>query len=290
MKGLLLFGALLMAGVAQAQEFDVFDDNDFLDPRIRGAELRSDGRRVRDQGSDFQIVRMVSGGISNYTWRSQPTNAKVGFLHLTHSIYRGAYQTNFKLTTLQAGSGASLPRYRATSQFARYFLTPIVDGQSKQKEQIAGRLLVTASFEENRGRAADHAAPYYNLEIGAELDAAVPLPRGRSASGSLVWVRRELGEKAGRIQRLTYFYRLVDRTYHNRFRLGASLGVGGEKQADWHWGAARFGLLSSVDLGRAGAVKLTWTPTVLPASRDRHVYQEVALFFDRTLMKSVRRR
>jgi hypothetical protein len=284
-KRLLLSCAFVLAGAAQAQEFDIFDENDFLDPRIRGAEFRSDGRRVRDPGTDFQILRMSTGGISNYTWRSEPTNANVGFLHLTHSIYRGGYQANFKLTTLQAGSRAALPRYRATTQFARYFLTPIVNGASKEREQIAGRLLLTASFEENRVRTAGGAARDYNLEIGAELDAAIPLPRGRNANGSLVWVRRELGQKAGRIQRLTYFYRFVDRTYFGRVRFGTSLGVGGEKQTEWHWGAARLGFLSSINISRAGTMKLTYTPTVLPASRDRRVYQEIALFFDRTLMK-----
>jgi hypothetical protein len=290
MRRLLLWCALAFAAAAQAQEFDTFDDNDFLDPRIRGAEFRSDGRRVRDPGTDFQIMRVATGGISNYTWRSQPTNTNVGFLQLTHSIYRGGYQANFKLTTLQAGSSAALPRYRATTQFARYFLTPIVNRMSKEREQIAGRLLVTASFEENHGRAPGSAAPDYNMEIGAELDAAIPLPRGRSASGSLVWVRRELGEKVGRIQRLTYFYRFADRTYFNRLRMGISAGVGGEKQAEWHWGAARLGVLSSMDMGRLGTMKLTWTPTVLPASSDRRVYQEIGLFVDRTLMKSVNRR
>jgi hypothetical protein len=290
MRVALVLASLFLCAGAAAQEFDVFDLNDFVDPRIRGAEYNDNGDLLAP-GDDVQIVRAAAGVVRNYQWRNTQTSEDARFFHLTHGFYRGRHQVNGKVTVLDGKGESPLPRYRGTAQWATYIVTRVKLAGDEDATQVAGRFLVSASIEENRykdrerRRTRDH-----NFELGVQTDVAVPLPRGRSVTGSLVFMTRDMGEM-GRAQRLTYFYRLDDRTFLNRFRLGTTIGVGGERTDAWHWGATRLGLTGAIDIPGIGTtLNVAWTPTYIPGARDRHMFHEVAVFLDRTLFTSLRPR
>jgi hypothetical protein len=314
MRRALLALALLVAAAARAQEFDVFDFNDFVDPRLHGVIFKNNGVQGRDNGDWLTITRLTSGGIANYEWRNNPTGARVVFANLVTSSYLGLTQANFKVTTLHDFDGDNgrsfLPRYRFTTQLARYFvINSHRDAGPFTLDQLAGRLLLSASLEENRfartalrpggpppGQTPDATLSpsavtlhkrRLNSELGAELDLSIPLPHGAVANGSLVIVSRDMGD-LGRTHRVTYFYRLEDRTLNDRIRISTSLGVGGEKSKEWHWGALRAGFIGAVKLGKRATLNAAWTPTYQPGARNHRVFHEVALFVDRTLHVSIR--
>lgn len=291
MKRLVLVLLVFCAVPAGAQEFDVFDFNDFLDPRLRGAEYAGNGNTIVQPGDDVQILRITTGIIRNYQWHNRPTEEEARFLHFAHSIYRGRNQWTGKLTALDGDGDSTVPRYRGTLQWGTYRLQKAKLSTDLEPQKIASRFLISATIEENRyknvliGRTRD-----YNTELGLQADVSLPLPRGRSVMGSLVYMTRDMGELGG-AQRLTYFYRIDDRRIGEHLQFGATFGVGGEKTDKWHWGATRIGLLGAAELPWVGGtMNVVWTPTYVPGARERNVFHEVAVFFDRTLLTSIRAR
>jgi hypothetical protein len=304
---------LSCAGTLAAQELDVFDLNDFVDPRVHGATFDRFGR-LTSRGDHFRVVRVTTGAVSDYAWHNTPTHDNVGFVHVVASDYRGAFQSNVKLTLLNAEHTLDLPRWRAATQFAYYTLHQANTAvKTKSIERIAGRLLIGVAAEENplRDVVAGGHAGRFNTEVSVELDAAMSVFGGRNASGSLVWVSRsttadvtetvfqpgglpsaffaggqpfeQVVTRAQRTQRATYYYRLDDKLLASRYRIGASFGVGGEKSDRWRWGATRVGLHGSAAIGGAGSVNVTWTPTFIPSAAGKRTTQEVAIFLNRTL-------
>ena len=122
MKRLLVAALLLLcAAAAVAQEFEIFDPNDFVDPRERGAVFAPTGMRLLSPGAAFSVVRVYGGIVSNYQWRDTPSGADLSFAHVVWNRYRDNWQLNLKLTTYDVQAGAQLPWYRGTVQFGRYF-------------------------------------------------------------------------------------------------------------------------------------------------------------------------
>jgi hypothetical protein len=304
---------LSCAGTAAAQELDVFDLNDFVAPASLGATFDLHGR-LTDRGDDFRVVRITTGAVSGYAWQNTPARDHVGFLHLAASEYRGAFQSNVKLTLFNTEHSSDLPRWRAATQFAYYMLHQAnTAAKATGVERIAGRLMITVAAEENplRGVVSGGHPGHFNTDLAVELDTAMSIFGGRNASGSLVWVSRSTTAtvieqqqpyqgpccvsgpllpfqptisvtRAQRIQRATYYYRLEDKLLASRYRIGASVGVGGEKSDRWR-GATRVGLHGSAAIGGAGSVNVTWTPTFIPSAAGKRITQEVAIFLNRTL-------
>ena len=82
-----LLSALLPILPMQAQELDIYDINDFVDPR--------------DLGKDsFLVSRIIVGGVTRYLDVFRPTNSDVAFGHLATSYYRGSWQANWKHTRI----------------------------------------------------------------------------------------------------------------------------------------------------------------------------------------------
>jgi hypothetical protein len=317
-RSLITFALLFTAASLSAQEFDVFDLNDFVDPRLHGAVYDHHGK-LTDRGDVFRLVRIATGGISDYAWRSTPTHDNVGFLHVVASEYRGNLQANLKATFLEGQHDNALPRYRLMTQVAHYTLHQASSEVKKGGvRRIAGRALLSMAIEENRLDVITGApVRRFNTEIAAEVDVAMSLPGGRNASGSLVWTSRQTatpGEQicvanctnalplefldpsqppspkyvftpgqTHRIQRASYYYRLEEHTLANRYRFGVSFGVGGEKTDRWRWGATRVGVRGAMDVGHLGTFNVTWTPTFVPRSVGRRTTQEVAIFLDQTV-------
>ncbi|HKS22349.1 MAG TPA: hypothetical protein VJZ76_06100 [Thermoanaerobaculia bacterium] len=287
-----LAAVLLLCSIAsRAQEFEIFDPNDFIDPRERGAVFAPTGWQLLAPGSPFSVVRVYGGQVSNYQWRDTPTGADLTFAHVVWNRYRDNRQFNLKLTTYDVEEGAHLPWYRGTIQFARYFAIPTTRGMSVgagDPVRAAGRILFTGSLEQNPLRETDVRARVVDHEFGIEVDAYLRTTRF-TTSGSVVWTRRVVDD--GRYaDRLVYFYRGPEISkFDNRLRFAANLACGGEHTDRWRWGATRLIATTSIDLPtaggrRLGTVNLAWGPSYLPGSATQRTQRELAIYFDRTVM------
>lgn len=276
-----IFILLFVAVAANAQEFDVFDPNDFIDPRERGAVFKAGGFGTTAPGDEFTLLRAYAGRVSDYQWRNTPTNAELSFLHLTSNVYRGDKQLNLKLTVLDGNTEARVPAYRGRIQFGQYFVTASRKKDGSESDlRMSGRWLVTASAEENTLQARNDSRFLY--EFGVELDGYVRYRRANIV-GSVVWMRRKVAENQV-IDRLTYVYRFPEGSIRN-VRLNTSLGVGGERSTGWHWGATRALLVATYDLDVLhSSINLAYGPTYVPGDRLRNVYHEVAFYVDSTLL------
>jgi len=285
-RAALVIGLALAASAAAAQELDIFELSDFMDPRLRGAAFDKSGFAAIEHGSDFKIVRAVAGGVKNYDWRTRPSGRDVSFLHIVASHYSGLMQGNVKVTALGTPGDATLPRYRLTTQIARYMLSSVLDPNSKAAERYAGRFLATTSAEQTRSCHQNVCASHTDYEIGAQIDTSIPLRHGRSASGSLIAAFRNTAEE-GRLFRATFVSRLADRSF-KRVRVGAAFDVSAERASSlWKMGAVRLGMSYAYDIAAGVALNVAWTPSfVLPEPR-RRLHNEVAFFVDRKLYSKI---
>jgi hypothetical protein len=285
---------LLAASASTAQELDVFEISDFMDPRIRGAEFDKAGNRALEPGSDFRIWRAAMGGVMNYDWRTRPSDTDLKFLHVVGSYYSGLYQGNVKLTALQGSASTTMPRYRLTTQLARYRLTKIHDPLTKSIEKDSGRVLITTSFEQssicgssnNRSAARRACDTHTDYEIGAQLDTSVQLPRDRSVTGSVIMAFRNTAED-GPVFRGTYVNRLIDKSF-DRYRVGTAFDVSVERaSSSWKMGAVRVGVSYAIDIGGGMAANVAWTPTFVITEPGRRLHHELAFFVDRTIYSRI---
>jgi hypothetical protein len=127
---LLLLASALCASM-QAQELDIYDIDDFVDPRQLGAVVGPYGR-LTCPCDRFLVSRLMGGGVANYIDVFRPTAADATFIHLATSYYRGPWQANWKLTRLSREDFLSderpiretditrTPQHKSTLQLARY--------------------------------------------------------------------------------------------------------------------------------------------------------------------------
>jgi hypothetical protein len=289
---------ILVASAAFAQELDIFEITDFMDPRLRGLEFDNAGRDAIEHGSDFKIVRAVAGAARDYDWRTKPTGRDVQFVHITGSYYSGLMQGSIRLTTLNTPSDSSLPHYRLTTEVARYLLDTVQIPGSRLTQKMAERFLLTTSVEQtnvcktgnDRGtseQTQNVCHGHVDYEIGAQYDTSIPLGANRgSATGSLI-VAFRISAEQGRIFRATYVGRVVDLGF-DRMRVGVAYDVSAERaSSSLRWGATRVSLLYAVDLAAGTAVNVAWTPTFILTEPGRRVHNEVALFIDRKLYSKI---
>jgi hypothetical protein len=283
MRGAILsFVLLLLATAGVAQEFDIFDPNDFLDPRMRGGAFDGTGFRMKENGDEFIIVRAYGGRVTDYQWRNQATDVDLSFLHVTASRYAGNRQWNLKLTGFNPDEGADdLPRYRATGQLGYYFATQDVHGDEKEDEDDergSGRVLFTYSFEtaDSSGEGAQRAH-----EFGIEVDALLHIGRFRE-TGSLIWMHRSKGAGETGSDRFTYYYRPRNINW-GKLQLTAGIGAGLERTSEWHAGALRAVMNASYTLPWGFSVNASYAPAYLPSLEERKTYHELAIYLDRTV-------
>lgn len=291
MRAPLAILALLCAFPAAAQELDIFDPTDFIDPRERGTVFREGRFGVEEAGKPFSLVRVYGGRVGDYQWRTTATDADVGFVHVASSFYRGARQLNVKLTSFRADEEARIPAYRGTVQLGRYFVTgPVGLPDMPDDARISGRVLVTWSVEENpyRNDAGTIRRDRLNHDFGLQADVRLPMPKLAGADhldGSFIWMRRRIDE-ATFVDRVSYLYRFRQRLRSNgRLRLNAALGGGAERAASWHCCVARAVVTASFTIPRVDTgINVAFAPTFSPASDGRRTHYEVAVYLDRTVL------
>jgi hypothetical protein len=270
----------LLAASAVAQEFDIFDPNDFLDPRVRGASFNTTGLGLSKEGDTFSSIRAYSGRVTDYQWRNQPTDIDLTFLHLAGSIYRGDKQFSLKFTGFDPDQGAEqLPRYRTTAQFGYYFATQSTVPGREDSQRVSGRLLFNYTFED--AATTSSGVRQHAHEYGVEADAYVrlgPVP----VMGSLVWTRRAAGE-SDTSDRVSYLYRPPNLRFHH-LNLKAVLGVGAEHSQSWHMGALRGVFTAGYELPWDFTFNASYAPAYLPGLPNRRTYHELAIYVDRTIL------
>jgi hypothetical protein len=272
--------ASLLAATAAAQEIDVFDPTDFVDPRIRDAIFQEDGFGVRQKGMDFALVRISAGRVFDYQWRNASTKANPYFANLTSSFYRGDKQLNLKIAKFSADSETGIPTLRTTLQAGQYFL----------RGDIACRVLATWALERNPydGSGATRRQSF-NHEFGLQTDIQLRLPKPIKGldhiDGSLIWMRRHINEDTY-VDRISYLYRFRERQKSNgRLQLNASLGFGAEHANGWQCCLARGVFTATYMIPRVNiGVNAAFAPSFAPAGGGRRSHRELALYLDGTII------
>ncbi|HYR27639.1 MAG TPA: hypothetical protein VEU30_04195 [Thermoanaerobaculia bacterium] len=296
---LFLFASLVFCAAGSAQEIDIFDDNDFIDPRERGGVFSDQPWSMKEPGHPFYLVRLYGGAVSDYQWRTSATDADLAFLHAAGSFYRGDKQLNVKFTTFHADDQARLPSYRATLQLGQYLaLDPVIATRESEGKRIVNRLLVTWAIEDNPYRSdpgvprsdrpgegtAEVRRDRFNHEFGIESDVQLG-----NVDGAFIWMRRRI-EAGSYVDRISYLYRFRERLRSNdRLRLNASFGFGTERTDSWHCCLARavFTATFVIPLIDTG-FNLAWAPTYSPVGEERQTHNEFAFYLDRTVIARLR--
>ena len=289
----LLALSICCAVAARAQEFDIFDTNDFLDPRMRGVALIPDehGIKMSDE-APFLVSKISVGRVSDYYSRTMPTGADLNVAHLATSYYRGRHQFNLKLTDYQNyGNGPSestpMPRRRATFQWGVYeadvLNSPARPDADPPKDVthsvVLNRYMFSLSVED-----AFMNAKSRNYELGSEVDVRIP---GTEVLGTLSYVMRHTPD--GVAQRFAYVYRFGQEGF-KRVNVDWSLGYVAQKANHWQWGNLRPAVHARIALDRlSSAIHVAYAPTisVIGGIRMRH---ETAIFVDYTTIAHVFRR
>lgn len=289
MRTLLVSAVILCAAAAAAQEFDIYDPNDFIDPRVRGVVFDRGRFGILENGTDFTLMRVYAGSIFDYQWRATSTGADVKFLHLATAFYRGDTQFNLKLTGFDPHGTASIPTSRATLQGGKYFVTGR-NPEGGPDRRIAGRILLTWSVERN-SQESEPGVDRLHHEFGVESDVRLPLPFAKldSVDGSIIWMRRRIAERQY-VDRVSYLYRLRERHRSNgRLQLNAGVGFGADHGDGWHCCLARGVFTATFIVPRINVgVNAAFAPTYgTAAGGGRRMRREVAVYLDRTLIAHV---
>lgn len=285
MKRIALALVLLIAAAANAQEFDIFEISDFVDPRLRGTEYGEDGLRTVTAGYPFLVSRVSVGAIRDYYWRTAPTGANVAVFHDVTSFYWGANQLNLKLTHLRTQEDDSIiPKSRGVLQYARYTARTQPAGENEEEPSVfVSRYMVGLAVEESPDALEDlkgHRS--VNYELAAELDVRLPLT---GILGTISYVKRYAGESYS-TQRFAYV--LHSGLYNYRgVRFDMNLAFGAQKTETWRWGDLRPTFHARVPLDKVGTVvHLAYSPTISFEGGFDHRH-EVALFLDRAIFARV---
>lgn len=287
-----LAGAMfLFCSVARAQELEVFDPIDFLDPRDRGAVFSDRLLGVDQKGDSFLLMRVYAGRVEDYQWRTTATDANLTFVHLTSSFYHGDKQLTMKVTGFHADDESNLPSYRASFQIGQYIAGRTFGVRDKDADsRVSGRILGTWSIEQNPFRSDPGVTrrDTMNHELGVQADVRMPLPRWISKrekiDGSFIWMRRWIDDETY-LDRLSYVYRFRERRRSNhRLQLNANLGFGAERAEGWHCCAIRLAVVAGFTIPRVDTrINVALAPAFSPSSRGRRTHTELAVYVDRTL-------
>jgi hypothetical protein len=303
----LLIGLFLLCGKAAAQELDIFDINDFVDPRALGATV-SDTGRLQCPCRHFLASRFLTGRVNQYDENAIATRANVFFGRLATSYYAGLWQLNWKSSILRAPGNIQdvrplsrliTPRQKHSLQVGRYWA--IGTGRS-DSEPVMLRAEVSWALNGYHGiavRRPRHPVSTYQSffgeELGLEVDTSLPL-LGRRISGSFVIVggfdggqrfssvmRFRSPAEAFRNKRVSYVYRLP-RVSGAGVSFDATFGA---ETFFRHW--TREGLIlvpsleaTSQPVPKLGTrVHLRYEPSIYRPGRTTH---QLAVFIDQPVL------
>ena len=176
MRTALAVAVLLYAIAACAQELDVFDVNDFVDPRNLGATLTPNGALACPCHRAL-VATMIGGGVHDYVDVLRPTSADVLFAHVAASYYAGLWQVNLKTTGFEKTTALSdritgeVPNRKYSLQLGHYYTF------GRRDPPVLRAQLNYSGIEYRRPDSA------WDRELGAEVDISF-----RRFAGSLVYL------------------------------------------------------------------------------------------------------
>lgn len=290
---------VLLARPLLAQEFTIFDLNDFIDPRELGATLAEDGA-FRCPCLQFLITRAIVGVDHDFLNVMQPTQLDVGFVHLATSYYRGPWQFNLKTTLLRelrrpeaaAVSRFSMPREALALQIGKYrtskYEAPSSDEEDTPREeflveryQLSWRISRYLEPSDDSPATESRTDTVYRHEFGAEMDL-----RTKGVVGSITYTM--IADEADTVSfserpgRLAYVYRFdAYEAVGLKFEPTFSLGVVTKGIRISSRFTIQPGLTIALPLGSTGAnFNLRIAPT-FQRFGGWHESYEVAAFVDR---------
>jgi hypothetical protein len=278
---------LFAPGLLRGQDFDVFDLSDFVDPRLRHVVFDRSGGTIVYPGHDFKIIRVATGAVSMLSSRRVPGNGDAEFLEVAASSYFRQWQGSLKLSSLRPlDSVNKSPNYRMTAEFGFYGLDPQLNMETRETEYSPTRTLFGISIEQNPLDGSSGRVRRFNRDLFLQTDSDLFLISkvSKLTGTGLLLIRDEPGKH--RLYRDAALFRFGEWDLKGRARIGASFEYGFEKDGPIHWSPFRAGVWLTVDAGQLGNVNITVTPSYQPALPGRRVFNEVAVFLDRTLYAS----
>jgi hypothetical protein len=172
---------LASAPAAHGTEEDIFEVNDFLDPRELGAELLPEGGSIR--GGEFRYYDAEVGYIWNYQDRTRFTEEDKAFLSMGYHKYFNNKQINHRLTLFEESNDSITYRYKG--EFAAY------------KIRSGGDLVTRNAYSLVLDDSSGHGLEF---ELAGSLFAEVPLWSDLKLQGGVIAsYRRGNGENTYRI-------------------------------------------------------------------------------------------
>ena len=290
---------LSTVGPGFGQPAAVYEIDDYLDPRILGAEV-SDG--VFLPGNNLWVSELLVGSISDFEHLGAFTDGTTEFAHLSTSLYLGRSQLNLLVTDfdprgvdmvpeecdrelsecdtsvpaeleeLPPERARFVPDYRIRLQYGWYRYV----GTTESDESLA-RVLISAGYEKG---------PFGDVY---DLGLVVDVPIEDRFVGSLGYDWRIVSDGFDQ-HRVLYFY-----SWRNdRWRylaLPVRFSFGGERtEKHWRWAPIRLeaGLKVKIRPLRS-ALQITYAPSYRPQSRgfESGVNHELGIFLDVTFVDKV---
>ncbi|MFP5245276.1 MAG: hypothetical protein ACLGH0_01185 [Thermoanaerobaculia bacterium] len=285
MRAVIIVLLLALGCPAFAQEFTIFDINDFVDPRELGAVTNERGSFACPCVS-FLTSRAIVGWDRDFINVMQPTATDIGFAHVATSYYRGPIQINSKVTVMRdvhrsesaTVSRFAVPREAIALQFGHYRATELDDETIVRRYQLSWRVsrYLEPTTEDGRGI---HSVRTH--EFGAEMDV-----RTGGLVGSLTYtiIADETADVGwpDRPTRLAYTYRFDAIPLRNaRLEPTFTFGILGRGLKFSSRFTAQAGVRLVVPLGSTGAnFNVRVAPTVQRFG-GWHDYYEISAFLDR---------
>lgn len=279
--GLMLVSFLAAVASASAQELEIFDLNDFVDPRLL------EPINLEEGPLHYISVRFDSGFIKEYQSRFAFTNSTGPFGQAAFNLYlglspghdgnsRGAWQfsvetLNFDLYNLiDAEAGRIDEMDRLNLRVGRYFqssYTQLIDSPDRKGDKVEVEVFNRVSFDLELSRAG---AGQTTKALGVHWDWQTKLLPG--VLNGLHYMLVPAGEGDRGYNR--HYFSLTNRgeihQYQNGLRLMAGFGIGGERifghtqlrSVRWEGGILLPIRVLNTDL------RFFWSPAWQPRNRD----------------------
>jgi len=275
---------LAAAPALLAQQFDIFDLNDFVDPRLHGAEFDDKLQPARfTGGSNVVITRLTTGAVANYWWQDRPSGADVRFTRVSTAFYGGSSQTTLTLDRSMPNVDGIVPAWRGTISYGSYGATRTGNGKDESSLDL-DRSRVYVTLERNPLRSVgDRTGRPLNFETGVETDVSFGV-HGQREIGTLSLATRFAGSDHNG-PRIGYLHHYAE--FGNFVRVNIGLGIGIEKAPHWAMGmrpTARFTI--PVPFAKADVHVIYGASGMLRSGRRGG--NEVSVFFDKAVLARIR--
>lgn len=217
---------LLLASTASAlaaQDLDIFDSDDFVDPEI--LQVVVDGKTT---SAGFFATYVSSGYISDYQNRSTFTQESPLFVRLANSVSYKNFQASFKVVSLDGESEKALFRNKFTLEGDYYFKLDAAskssapDG-SEETTAFSNRLRV--AWDQYRREKGETSSA---VTCGLDYTAGALLP-GQVVRIEYTWVNASRSDDGSNRHYLSLNYRTPLQAFQNGSKIVVGLGFGIER-------------------------------------------------------------